>query len=901
MKKTLDLKEKLALAVIDPLVAQTRAWQDTEEATDELKKGVAQTNDNINQSKDEIITSLNSQIGDLSETLKKKLDEELSYEVDEKKIVDSVLSQVKIPDPIPGKDANEGAIIEKMVPLVLEKMPKQEIDINEIARTAAGMVPKQKPQIVKQIDQDKVVAEVLGKIPKSEPFKFELSQDDLLGRINKFDKEVDWKVLKNVPYDVLHSSPGKGKKGGGGSSTFRQLTDVSVPNPTNGQVPVYNSTTGKWEAGSVTSSPGGSDTQVQFNDGGAFGGDAGFTYNKTTDTATLGYLALSNMTDGSVPFIGASGLVTQSHDKLHFEDSASLFHVSSGQLSATVITNGTFTGSATGWTVGSGWAYSSNSVSKTSNGTATLNQTITTRIGVLYKLTYTVSALTVGTVTGAGGVARSANGTYIEYFVASATTTSIAFTPSNTARLTIDNVIVQISFYGSISTGSEGSLTSGNLKLTNNTSNPAYTATPTQVFYNQGTVTNLHYHLSNSATPQVALQATATSFDTVSGKQQYFIGTPSSYVNSCYNDSTGLYHYINMLASKMTMGSASTLSSVTSDLANKGNTALKVERLIANTTLTATSAYTQILCDGTNSSSCTGTPSTACSTYVSQATCENYDAHGGCTWSAGSSCSVYNNESGMTTCSGTSGCTAVTSACSGGDQATCESGDDSYGGSCVWSDPIACTWDEGTLDCSGDPACDAGDNTDQATCEAITYGGECSGTYYTGSCTGTYGASCSGTATCTGINDSTNCGLETGCAWTTGLQLNLPDGETCVDRTWWIKNDSSGGADITIVPHSGQTVEKASSLTLANYQDAVHIAYYKQTYDCANYVTAGTCTPTGCTATYTSCTWDEGTTDCSGNVACDAGDGTDQATCEAITYFTSCSGTEIVAKNWYIF
>lgn len=31
----------------------------------------------------------------------------------------------------------------------------------------------------------------------------------------------------------------------------------------------------------------GSDTQVQFNDAGAFGGDAGFTYNKTTDTATL--------------------------------------------------------------------------------------------------------------------------------------------------------------------------------------------------------------------------------------------------------------------------------------------------------------------------------------------------------------------------------------------------------------------------------------------------------------------------------------------------------------------------------------------------------------------------------------------------------------------------------------
>lgn len=36
-----------------------------------------------------------------------------------------------------------------------------------------------------------------------------------------------------------------------------------------------------------SSSPGGSDTQVQFNDSSAFGGDAGLTYNKTTDVLTI--------------------------------------------------------------------------------------------------------------------------------------------------------------------------------------------------------------------------------------------------------------------------------------------------------------------------------------------------------------------------------------------------------------------------------------------------------------------------------------------------------------------------------------------------------------------------------------------------------------------------------------
>lgn len=45
--------------------------------------------------------------------------------------------------------------------------------------------------------------------------------------------------------------------------------------------------------------PGGSDTQVQFNDAGAFGGDAGFTYNKTTDTATIGNIIDSGLTASS--------------------------------------------------------------------------------------------------------------------------------------------------------------------------------------------------------------------------------------------------------------------------------------------------------------------------------------------------------------------------------------------------------------------------------------------------------------------------------------------------------------------------------------------------------------------------------------------------------------------------
>lgn len=57
--------------------------------------------------------------------------------------------------------------------------------------------------------------------------------------------------------------------------------------PTNGHVVAYNSTNDEFElvaAGSGT--PGGADTQVQFNDSSAFGGDSGLTYNKTTNVLT---------------------------------------------------------------------------------------------------------------------------------------------------------------------------------------------------------------------------------------------------------------------------------------------------------------------------------------------------------------------------------------------------------------------------------------------------------------------------------------------------------------------------------------------------------------------------------------------------------------------------------------
>jgi len=74
---------------------------------------------------------------------------------------------------------------------------------------------------------------------------------------------------------------------GGGNASLKPFTF----NPTTGEV---QATKFKGDGSGLTNlpttTPGGSDTQVQFNDSGAFAGDSGLTFNKTTNTLTSIYL-----------------------------------------------------------------------------------------------------------------------------------------------------------------------------------------------------------------------------------------------------------------------------------------------------------------------------------------------------------------------------------------------------------------------------------------------------------------------------------------------------------------------------------------------------------------------------------------------------------------------------------
>lgn len=62
-----------------------------------------------------------------------------------------------------------------------------------------------------------------------------------------------------------------------------------------------------WAAGGGgggNGTPGGANTQVQFNDAGAFGGDAGFTYNKNTNTLSVENITAGNSSDDTVTIAG---------------------------------------------------------------------------------------------------------------------------------------------------------------------------------------------------------------------------------------------------------------------------------------------------------------------------------------------------------------------------------------------------------------------------------------------------------------------------------------------------------------------------------------------------------------------------------------------------------------------
>lgn len=94
------------------------------------------------------------------------------------------------------------------------------------------------------------------------------------------------------------------------------LGDISTLNISGGVNGYFLQTDGTgnltWAAGGNgggNGSPGGANTQIQFNDAGTFGGDAGFTYNKNTNTLYVENISAGNSPDDTITAEGTLNVI----------------------------------------------------------------------------------------------------------------------------------------------------------------------------------------------------------------------------------------------------------------------------------------------------------------------------------------------------------------------------------------------------------------------------------------------------------------------------------------------------------------------------------------------------------------------------------------------------------------
>jgi hypothetical protein len=108
---------------------------------------------------------------------------------------------------------------------------------------------------------------------------------------------------------------------GGFSGSLTRLSDGSSYLIAGSNVTISSVSNGSVTISSTQVSPAGADTQVQFNDGGVFGGDDGLTFNKTTNdlkaagfmSASLGFSgSLTRLIDGTSYIIAGSGISVSS-------------------------------------------------------------------------------------------------------------------------------------------------------------------------------------------------------------------------------------------------------------------------------------------------------------------------------------------------------------------------------------------------------------------------------------------------------------------------------------------------------------------------------------------------------------------------------------------------------------
>lgn len=214
LKKLVEFTRKPDIASFAESIDTTQAIKDvaknTSEASDKIAEAIFELKPTLEKSTKAIdfidgflevlkaeYSLKEDQIKKIAEAIAQNLPEPvINLEVDEDKIADLVLSKIKIPDPIPGKQGKPGKPADeaKIVEKVLSKLPK-----------------------LNPLDESALVEKILKLLPiLPEVLTFE----EIIKQINSKERIIDWKTLKNVPYDVTHKSTSKGGMRGGGDTIF---------------------------------------------------------------------------------------------------------------------------------------------------------------------------------------------------------------------------------------------------------------------------------------------------------------------------------------------------------------------------------------------------------------------------------------------------------------------------------------------------------------------------------------------------------------------------------------------------------------------------------------------------------------------------------------------------------
>jgi hypothetical protein len=536
--------------------------------------------------------------------------------------------------------------------------------------------------------------------------------------------------------------------------------------------------------------PGGSDTQVQFNDSGAFGGDAGFVYDKTNKKVTIKHDGLGSTVTDAVVIANTTTAVFNSPQLPLAQHWSAKYYDTSVSASRSVDFRNyllPIQGSGSNANVGDLiWTSSVNGGTESEilklSRHGSLKTTVTTTTGGFtgYEISAPFSNSAPGTTQ---HIKLSNSGTYswITGYFSGTLKNAFGFRDSGDIYYASQN---------------------GNHYFYSGTSSLTLLA---QIYgggiYNNGGSFN---------TGKVSAgQATTTPHSTLSiygstGAKTQTITTPTTltdaYTNvivdcSSYNECTGTPSQTD--CSTYTGSGQSTCESHYGCTWNPGSSCSAFDNESGMTTCAETSGCT------VTTAACTGADETAC--------LANDDAYGGsCSWGS-NDCSAL----GAGTCGSTSGCTENTSSCSAfnGNESACtgQTGCSiSSGSTCsAQGDESSCTsagcfWN-GTS-CDGDNSTCTGDYF--VSCTGTYY--SCSGNYNTGACTGIYNTLCSGSVSCGGYVDSGTCTAEAGCSWVSGVSVTLPPNPT--ERYYCIGKKNTSG-NLTILPNTGHTVNYTTSIT----------------------------------------------------------------------------------------